>query len=146
MSFTICICDGDSDVKSLVLTMRLGMEFLSDVSACSSSCSARLNSSTLLSKLSETFSFFAATAAEEADAGGLPRLFGVNFDLVGTAGDSALFEAVKGVAGEELSSVVAVLTAPGLRENRTDFRGTDPPDFSVEGFKIGFVGEKVSTI
>ena len=148
MSFTICICVGESDSVSDVLTMRFGVEFLSDVSARSSSCSARLNSSTVLSRLSETFSFLAAVA-EAADAGGRPLLLGTGLELVAAGDEATLLEAAKGVDGEdveEFSSLEVVFTAPGLRENRTDFRGADPPDFSVEGFKIGFVGEDVSMI
>jgi hypothetical protein len=99
-------------------------------------------------RLSATFSFFVT----KDDAGGRPRFFGTV--VVGVAAalsdpeagvsDEAVEADVGGVGAVEGASLGVVLTAPGLNEKRTDFRGNEPPDFSAGGLRIGFVGEFVS--
>ena len=123
-----------------------------DFSASSSSCTARLNSSTVVSRLSRvSLSFFVVEADADADAGGRPRFLGT---AVGVEVMLASADGVDGEADEvgvgpddgDGASFGVLVTAPGRNENRTDFLGTEPPDFSVGGFRIGLAGELASTI
>ena len=126
-----------------------------DFSANSSSCTARLNSSTVVSRLSGAFSFL--VNEDEADVVvavvvGRPRFLGT------AVGVDVMLDSAGGVAGEDEDVVVGVgadddaaalgdlVTVPGRNENRTDFLGTDPPDFSAAGLRIGLAGEVASTI
>ena len=109
-----------------------------------------------MSKLSETFSFFGLFGDVEAEPGGRPRFFGTTFvgvafavDIAGVVVETTFFGAtgVEVNAFEPDASIsFGVGTTPGRSENRTDFRGADPVDFSAAGLSIGRVGVTVSTI
>ena len=104
-----------------------------------------------LSRVSLSFFVVETDADADADAGGRPRFLGT------AVGVEVMLASADGVAGEadevgvgpddgDGASFGVLVTAPGRNENRTDFLGTEPPDFSVGGFRIGLAGELASTI